>query len=88
MKHVAPQTAIRLNNYKLIRELDSGREYLFDLDLDLGETTDLSNFRSDIAKKLANRLDEYLAAAELELPRRNPDYNPAHDTGLMSVTRQ
>ena len=59
MKHVGPQAAIRLNNYKLIRELDSGREYLFDLDLDLSETTDLSAFRGDVAKKLSARLDDY-----------------------------
>ena len=40
MKHVAPQTAIRRDNHKLIWELDSGRTYLYDLDLDLSETTD------------------------------------------------
>lgn len=85
MKHVGPQAAIRLDNYKLIRELDSGREYLFDLDLDLGETTDLSSFRSDVAHKLSSRLDDYFAAVKVELPRRNPHYDPANDTGLISV---
>jgi arylsulfatase A len=85
MKHVGPQAAIRRDNHKLIRELDSGREYLFDLDLDLAETTDLSSFRRDVAKKLSNRLDEYLEQVDLELPTRNPDYDPTKDTGLISV---
>jgi arylsulfatase A-like enzyme len=86
-KHVTPQAAIRLDNYKYIRELDSGREYLYDLDLDLSETTDLRNFRPNLAKRLARLLDAYFAEVDLELPTRNPDYDPAKDSGLLSVTK-
>ena len=85
MKHVAPQTAIRSGQHKLIRELDSGREYLYDLDLDLRETTDLSSWRPEIAKKLSQRLDAYFEEVDLELPTRNPDYDPAKDPGLPMV---
>jgi arylsulfatase A-like enzyme len=86
MKHVGPQAAIRQGNFKLVREFDSGREYLFDLDLDLSETTDLSPFRVDVAKALSHRLDAYFEAVRLELPTRNPNYDPTRDTGLISVS--
>jgi arylsulfatase A len=85
-KHATPQAAIRLDKYKFIRELDSGREYLYDLDLDVRETTDLRSFRPGVAKRLAKRLDAYFAQIDLELPTRNPDYDPAKDTGLIVVT--
>lgn len=86
MKHVGPQTAIRDGRYKYIRELDSGREYLYDLDLDLSETTDLTIFLPEIASRLSNRLDDYLEEVSVELPTHNADYDPAKDTGLISVS--
>ena len=87
MKHVAPQTAIRRGNHKLIWELDSGRTYLYDLDLDLSETTDLSRFRPQVAASLHEELKAYLAAVGTTLPTHNPDYDPAADQALISVTR-
>jgi arylsulfatase A-like enzyme len=86
MKHVGPQMAIRDGSYKLIRELDTDREYLYNLDLDLGETTDLSPFRPEVAERLSNRLDEYFQMIDLELPKINPDYDPAKDPGLITVS--
>ena len=87
MKHVAPQTAIRRGNHKLIWELDSGRTYLYDLDLDLSETTDLSPFRPELAASLHGELKAYLAAVGTTLPTHNPDYDPAADRAMISVTR-
>ena len=87
MKHVAPQTAIRRGNHKLIWELDSGRTYLYDLDLDLSETTDLSRFRPQVAASLHEELKAYLAAVGTTLPTHNPDYDPAADRAMISVTR-
>ncbi|MDE0350143.1 MAG: sulfatase [Gammaproteobacteria bacterium] len=87
MKQVAPQTAIRRGNHKLIWELDSGRTYLYDLDLDLSETTDLSAFRPEVAASLHEELKSYLAAVGTTLPTHNPDYDPAADRAMISVTR-
>ena len=87
MKHVAPQTAIRRGNHKLIWELDSGRTYLYDLDLDLSETTDLSAFRPEVAASLHEELKAYLAAVGTTLPTHNPDYDPAADRAMISVMR-
>ena len=87
MKHVAPQTAIRRDNHKLIWEIDSGRTYLYDLDLDLSETTDLSAFRPELAASLHEALKSYLAAVGTKLPTHNPDYDPTADRAMISVTR-
>ena len=87
MKHVAPQTAIRRENHKLIWELDSGRTYLYDLDLDLSETTDLSRFRPQVAASLHEELKAYLAAVGTPMPSHNPDYDPAADRALVSPVR-
>ena len=84
-KHVAPQTALRRGNYKLIWELDSQRTYLFDLDGDLSETTDLTRFRPQIAESLFDELRTYLMGVGTEFPTVNPDYDPARDGGLLSL---
>ena len=75
MKHVAPQAAIRRDDYKLIWELDSDRTYLFNLNADLRETTDLTRYRPDIAESMFNDLQAYLDSVGTELPTHNPDYD-------------
>jgi len=86
MKHVAPQAAIRRDAYKLIWELDSDRKYLFNLDADLRETTDLTRYRPQIAESMFDDLKVYLESVGTKLPSHNPDYDPALDSGLLSVT--
>lgn len=85
-KHVAPQTAIRRGNYKLIWELDSQRTYLFDLEGDLSETNDLSRFRPELAESMHDELKGYLESVGTKLPMPNPDYDPSRDGALLSVT--
>lgn len=81
-KHVAPQAAIRRGNHKLIWEFESDRTLLFDLSLDLSETTDLVRFRPDVAKQLHDELRGYFARVGTKLPTINADYDPAKDPGL------
>ena len=85
VKHVAPQTAIRRDNYKLIWELDSDRTYLFDLNIGLSETTDLTRFRPEIADSLFDELKGYLHEVGTKLPTPNPDYDPSLDGALLSL---
>ncbi len=87
IKHVAPQAAIRIGQHKLIRDFSSGEDQLFDLDLDVAETTDLSRFRPDAKAQLANALDQYFEDVNAELPRSNPDYDPSNDKGLVGITK-
>jgi len=81
-KHVVPHAAIRKGNYKLIREFDTDRTYLFDLSKDLSETTDMSRFQPEIAKDLADELDDYFDEVGISRPTVNPDYDPDKDLGL------
>ncbi len=81
-KHVTPQAAIRRGNHKLIWELEPDRAYLYDLGLDLRESTDLSRFRPEIAESMLVELRGYLRDVGTTLPTPNPDYDPALDGGL------
>ncbi len=81
-KHVVPQAAIRKGNYKLIREYDTNRTYLYDLSRDLSETTDMSLFKPQLSKDLASELDAYFDQVGLKRPVLNPNYNPDQDQGL------
>jgi len=76
-----PQSAIRVGRYKLVRNYETGKDQLFDLDTDIGEKTDLSSRMPEKKKGLAARLDAYLARAGAQLPKVNPDYDPAKGTG-------
>jgi len=84
-KHVTPEAAIRKGRHKLIWEIESDRFQLFDLDLDLSETTDLARFRPQVAADLKQELLDYFKQVGTKLPIRNPDYDPAKDPGLRSL---
>lgn len=65
--------SIRLGDHKLIWEIGSDRKWLFDLGLDLSETTDLSSFRPAVARELEKRLKDHFAKVGTRLPARNPN---------------
>lgn len=82
VKHVSPQMAIRQGDHKLYWDIQNNRVNLFDLSLDLGETTNLSDFYPSIADSLLGQLKAYMNDVGVVLPRRNPDYDPSTDPGL------
>ena len=86
-KHVAPQAAIRRGPHKLIWEFESDRTTLFDLDLDISETTDLSRFRPKVAESMHEELRDYFKSVETKLPTVNSIYDPAKDPGLSANAR-
>ena len=55
-----PVTAIRSGKYKLIRQLNTGEEILFDLDKDLSEKNNLAKLMPEVAARLSKELDAYL----------------------------
>lgn len=81
-KHVAPQAAIRHGHHKLIWEFESGQTRLFDLHLDIGETTDLSRFRQHVAQDMHKKLRDYFTSVDAKLPTINRDYDPTKDPAL------
>lgn len=61
-----PMSAIRLGDYKLVKDLNPGRVRLFNLTEDLGETKDLSASMPGKAADLHKQLTDYLAAVDAE----------------------
>ncbi|XOV86895.1 MAG: sulfatase [Pseudomonadota bacterium] len=82
-KHVVPQAAIRDGDDKLIWNLESDEVTLFDLALDISETTNLTRFRPARAEALHNSLKDYLKTVGVRLPVHNPNYDPTKDKGLI-----
>ncbi len=76
-----PQSAIRIGNFKLLRNYDTGDEQLFDLAHDMGEQTDLALKMPDKRKDLSAKLDAYLAQIKAQLPTVNPNYDPTEEAG-------
>jgi arylsulfatase A-like enzyme len=74
-----PYSAIRAGDWRLVRFYEDGREELYDLAHDEGETTDRAAAEPARAAALAAQLDRWLAAVGAQPPEPNPDHDPARD---------
>jgi arylsulfatase A-like enzyme len=61
-----PESAIRIGDYKLLKNLDTRKLTLFDLSKDIGEKTDLSGQRPELAASMEQRLEKYLKDVDAE----------------------
>ncbi len=61
-----PMSAIRLGDFKLVRNLNTGETRLFNLAKDIAESTDLSRSMPQKAAELEKRLTDYLRAVDAE----------------------
>jgi arylsulfatase A-like enzyme len=64
-----PHSAIRLGNHKLLHFDEDGRDELYDLATDPGETTDLSKGQPQLVMKLRERLQAELKASSARMVR-------------------
>ena len=76
-----PQSAIRLGDYKLIDFPASKRRLLFNLKNDIGESTDLSQVKPDVADHLSQQLNKYLTSVDAEKPRDSGSWSKAGKNG-------
>jgi len=60
---------------------EDGRDELYDLANDVGESKDLAATQPDRAKALRTRLDAWLKTVDAQLPTPNPAYDPAAEQG-------
>jgi len=74
--HDHPASVIRKGKWKLIHYLHDSRRLLYNLEEDLGETTDLSKQYPDKADELYVLLDQWRKKVNAELPVPNPDFHP------------
>jgi len=70
-----PASAIREGEWKLIYFYENGNASLYNVVEDPGEENDRSSFRPDLTARLKDRLLDYLATADAQLPVPNP-HNP------------
>lgn len=69
-----PMSSIRSGHWKLLRNYENDTVMLFDLEKDIGETTDLAENEASMKTRLEHRLNEVLAKLGAKLPRPNPGY--------------
>ncbi len=69
-----PVTAMRKGDWKLLEYYEDNRIELYDLNKDLGETTNLAASQPDLAAHLKSELHEWRAQIGALHPEENPDY--------------
>ncbi len=74
--HDEPMSAVRKGKWKLIHNLVDDQHYLYDLENDIGETTDLSQSEPEITAKLYDILDAWRQDCGAEFPVPNPGFIP------------
>jgi arylsulfatase A len=76
-----PYSAIRSGDFRLVHFYEDGRDELYDLANDVGESKDLAATQPERAKALRSRLDAWLKTVDAQLPTPNPAYDPAAEQG-------
>ncbi len=74
-----PASAVRQDNYKLIRFHEDQHIELYDLESDIGETKNLAASQPERARELAKLLDAWLTETGAKLPQPNSSYDSARE---------
>jgi arylsulfatase A-like enzyme len=82
--HYSPQrgrpcSAIRRGNDKLILFFEDNRAELYNLKDDIGESRDLAASQPAKTAELRSRLEAWLRETNAQLPKPNPNYDPARE---------
>ncbi|MDF7824955.1 sulfatase [Pontiellaceae bacterium B12227] len=72
-----PQSALISNDWKLLRNWDTGTDQLFNLKTGIGESKDLSTEEAGRFKKMVAQLEQRLEETGAQLPEENKEYDPA-----------
>lgn len=75
--HSRPASAMRQGNFKLIEWLEDGRLELYDLNTDIGESTNLAATHPERAAKMAADLKQWRKRVGAKMPTPNPKANAA-----------
>src|SRR6056297_1893897 len=77
----SPYSAIRSENFRLIKFYEDQSVRLYDLSNDIGEQKDLSQSMPDRTRRLRDRLERWLVSVDAQMPESNPDFDPERLTG-------
>jgi arylsulfatase A-like enzyme len=69
-----PVSAVRVGAWKLMQYYEEERLELYDLTEDPGELRNLASSRPEIAKRLQEKLRDWLAETDAQFPTKNPDW--------------
>ncbi len=73
--HGVPGAAVRLGNWKLIKNLAGATYELYNLKNDIGETINLANRYPNELSKLSTMLEEWLKSVNAPMPVPNPNFD-------------
>ena len=83
-----PYSAIRSGDLRLVHFYEDGRDELYDLANDIGETKDLAPSQPERAKALRTRLDAWLKSVDAQFPTPNTAYDPGAEQGDKAKGKQ
>lgn len=69
-----PRSAVVSGNFKLMVEYETGNNYLYDLDADIGESNDLSASQPALAYELCIKLRDHLKSVNATMPTLDPTH--------------
>jgi len=69
-----PVSAVRTRDWKLLEFFEDGRTELYRVSDDIGEQRDLSREHPEIVRELHDRLRDWRADVDAQLPTPNPDF--------------
>lgn len=75
--HGVPSSSIRKGKYKLIKNYLTNRATLYDLSSDISEQVNLADSLKKVYRDLNKKLDNHLKDVGADLPKNNPNFNPA-----------
>ena len=70
-----PVSAVRRGKWKLLEYFEDQRLELYDLEEDLGETTNLADSETEVAADLLQQLRQWRQHVDAPMPRANPNYD-------------
>ena len=73
---LAPTSAIRMGDFKLIHFWEDKRDELYHLKEDIGERRDLSSQKPDLTQRMRAELDAWLKEMNAGIPQPNPNFDP------------
>lgn len=79
-QNTAPASAIYHEEFKLIKDYETGNISLYNIDKDLSESNDLSKTQVKKATELKNLLEQQLKELDAQFPTINNSYDPSKPT--------